>query len=576
MKGMPTRSHRESRSPAPETQAEQQYQCFRHFSDPAFICAASSSLLCCLPRYRSSDQCLLIPLLLSPKVVSQLCFIVSQIHLSTTLDCFHRRVPKRVCSPLPISEMAPSTDEQSSRPESNHVCCTTEIPDNPAIEKEAGNQNLPPTAQFVPDLPPIFHYSRPIPSLQQLPRKIKKMSRHDLTRGITALKLDTPPPTPLEKSGTPFLDATTMRHLEMCKSTNGTLDDHDGGGNLPPDLEATPIFSSKVKTAVSSSKSTRHLGFPAYGLLGLRISSSSSSQNSPHNPAAFTFGTTSKPEDNLVYANLQPPFSTFICGQQGAGKSHTLSCLLENALLGTNEMGPNPNPMAGLVFHYDKFTSSTATQVCEAAYLCSQGIPVQVLVSPASLTTMKELYLNLPNLPPDCPRPVVMPLLFEESQLNVANMKNLMGVDNDCKNPPLYMGVVNKVLKDLAVEAKSASGVKYGQMKAKVKNQGLTPAQLGFLEMRFNLIDWFLRQTAPQKVKNDAGDIDFSAGTVLIVDLSCPFVTESDACSLFSIFLQVFLSQRGQRPLIIALDEAHKVSTRSPSISYGNSPPYHI
>lgn len=51
----------------------------------------------------------------------------------------------------------------------------------------------------------------------------------------------------------------------------------------------------------------------------------------------------------------------------------------------------------------------------------------------------------------------------------------------------------------------------------------------------------------------------FEAGTLTIVDLSCPFVDESAACALFDICLALFLEERGNVGRIIALDEAHKV-----------------
>lgn len=37
--------------------------------------------------------------------------------------------------------------------------------------------------------------------------------------------------------------------------------------------------------------------------------------------------------DGRVYMNVATPLSAFICGSQGSGKSHTLSCFLENYLI---------------------------------------------------------------------------------------------------------------------------------------------------------------------------------------------------------------------------------------------------
>lgn len=145
-------------------------------------------------------------------------------------------------------------------------------------------------------------------------------------------------------------------------------------------------------------------------------------------------------EKDLVYANLTAPWSTFICGSQGSGKSHTLSCLLENALISPSRTGTLNHPMTALVFHYDKFVGYYGSQVCEAAYLCSAGIPVRVLVSPSNLHAMQNLYA-LPQLSPSVKRPEVMPMYFSPKQLNIGMMKTLMSVTNGSGGVPLYMEV---------------------------------------------------------------------------------------------------------------------------------------
>jgi hypothetical protein len=58
----------------------------------------------------------------------------------------------------------------------------------------------------------------------------------------------------------------------------------------------------------------------------------------------------------------------------------------------------------------------------------------------------------------------------------------------------------------------------------------------------------------------------FDRGSLTIIDLSCPFVDENDACALFNICLGIFLEGRDQGGRIVALDEAHKASqTRVPA-----------
>lgn len=94
-------------------------------------------------------------------------------------------------------------------------------------------------------------------------------------------------------------------------------------------------------------------------------------------------------EDPRLLFNVSSPSSTFICGSQGSGKSHTLSCMLENCLI-PSKIGQLPNPLTGVVFHYDAFISDTVGSPCEAAFLSShQGAKVRVLCSPTNINTIR-------------------------------------------------------------------------------------------------------------------------------------------------------------------------------------------
>ena len=94
-------------------------------------------------------------------------------------------------------------------------------------------------------------------------------------------------------------------------------------------------------------------------------------------------------EDPRIFFNVSAPSSTFICGSQGSGKSHTLSCLLENCLI-PSEASHLPKPLTGLLFHYDTFISDHGGSPCEAAYLSSDpNISVRILCSPTNLRTIQ-------------------------------------------------------------------------------------------------------------------------------------------------------------------------------------------
>ena len=149
---------------------------------------------------------------------------------------------------------------------------------------------------------------------------------------------------------------------------------------------------------------------------------------------------TMKTDDSRMFSNTDAPWSAFICGSQGSGKSHTLSCMLEAALK-PSRLGKLPCPLAGIIFHYDKFTAFSATQICGAVYLNSPDIPVTVLVSPSNFYHMKSIYENLAKMSSNAPKPLVAPFLLEEKHLNIERMMKLMAVDEKEGKLSLYMEV---------------------------------------------------------------------------------------------------------------------------------------
>lgn len=52
--------------------------------------------------------------------------------------------------------------------------------------------------------------------------------------------------------------------------------------------------------------------------------------------------------DSQLFLNTNVPFSAFICGVQGSGKSHTTSCILESAILTSSHLGHLESPLSTL------------------------------------------------------------------------------------------------------------------------------------------------------------------------------------------------------------------------------------
>lgn len=238
------------------------------------------------------------------------------------------------------------------------------------------------------------------------------------------------------------LTQEAARHLALV-TPGGYLSD-SGRHHLEEELSTAPLFSSLAHRVIETQ---HHKGqkipnpstsvYPQYGLLGLRIKDPSPTTSQSQSQPQIEI---SKPDSGqLIYTNVSAPWSAFICGSQGSGKSHTLSCLLENALIAPSAVGALSSPLAGLVLHYDKFTAFSSTQLCEAAYLVSSKIPVRVLVSPTNYLAMKKAYESLPGLGNKQLLKVV-PMYLSQKHLNISMMKTLMGVGTGVTQP-LYVEV---------------------------------------------------------------------------------------------------------------------------------------
>lgn len=166
---------------------------------------------------------------------------------------------------------------------------------------------------------------------------------------------------------------------------------------------------------------------------------------------------------------------------------------------------------------------------------------------------------NLPGIPKGKP-PKVRLLLLRDSQIDIANTRALMNIDSSDSKAPLYMVVVNKILRNMVINRQGTVGLDYNRFKRDLAASQLTPSQSEHLNMRLQLLESLLHRSATTSLQQLAGEgFRPRAGALTIIDLSCPFVTAGDARMLFSICLSLFLGSRNNHSLLIALDEAHKV-----------------
>ncbi|KAK3174211.1 hypothetical protein OEA41_001455 [Lepraria neglecta] len=414
---------------------------------------------------------------------------------------------------------------------------------------------------------------------------------------------------------------TDLDHHNTFFATDGSNAADKANNVHLEEIRTTPLFSAGVLANIPKRKAEPGKApadvLPQYGLLAKVLSTYDGKKDedvddflgpTPSN-LVNAFGEpievegpkpVKKPEDKRLFVNMNAPWSAFICGSQGSGKSHTLSCMLENALI-SSRLGKLPHRLAGMVFHYDKFTGFSSTQICEAAYLSSCDIPVKILVSPSNLWRMQRAYESLPGFPKDAKKPVVVPLLLHEKQLNVERMMKLMAVDEKDGKMALYMESVCRILRSMAMKSQNASGINFADFTRRLELENFNDSQNAMLKTRLELLKsfmylpgtagtanaplkkpdfadtkkgreterkWYMEEDRRQRAQiAKSGIWSFEPGSLTIVDLSCPFVDESAACAMFNICLALFLEDRQKAGRIVALDEAHKFMTATSSSS---------
>ncbi|EMD40605.1 hypothetical protein CERSUDRAFT_91340 [Gelatoporia subvermispora B] len=252
------------------------------------------------------------------------------------------------------------------------------------------------------------------------------------------------------------------------------------------------------------------------------------------------------PTDPRLYINTNAPFSAIVCGVQGAGKSHTVSVILESMLIPQYPaIGACEKPLCGLVLHYSEGGANARPN--EAAWLgCAavadlQTPPVVVYVSRSSLRTMKQVYAPLGD------RVKVKALLFSEEELDAEAFLSMMAVGSS-DSAPLYVQTMLSILRDLGED------FSYNGFLSKMEGckQDFNPAQLAGLKQRLALLESFIDTTgARQKGR-------FKAGQLTNIDLSDPFIDSAAACGIFEIITRLFIRADVETGKVMVVDEAHK------------------
>lgn len=174
----------------------------------------------------------------------------------------------------------------------------------------------------------------------------------------------------------------SLRYYSLLKGKGSKRDSDSAQKRLNRDISHAPLLSGDVLERYTSNPECTYELIPQYGLLGCR------DEEDPTLPPS------------QVFLNTNAPFSTFVCGVQGSGKSHTTACIIENAVIPSETLGELKQPMSTLVFSYGEWSNGGASfNVSEAVSLATAAADfphhkakkITVLISPTN-PAIKKLY----------------------------------------------------------------------------------------------------------------------------------------------------------------------------------------
>ncbi|KAF4635433.1 hypothetical protein G7Y89_g2662 [Cudoniella acicularis] len=271
--------------------------------------------------------------------------------------------------------------------------------------------------------------------------------------------------------------------------------------------------------------------------------------------SSFETSSSNAPARSKLFLNTNVPFSAFVCGVQGSGKSHTSACMLENCLIRTPILGSLQRPLTALVFNRAEYTNRLNFRPSEAAFLATVGEQcpghelhvkkINVLVSPSNYPHLRDAYKEIHGVE-------VRPFKLYPENLNISTMLALMSFDQS-QGSPLYMATVNKILRGMSSE--DSGPFDYLEFRKKLREAELEKRQETFLNQRLDVLESFLDLKGKSNISSKA---EFKPGEATILDLSCPFVDAASACVLFNIGLGMFLESNAATGKVLFLDEAHK------------------
>jgi hypothetical protein len=255
-------------------------------------------------------------------------------------------------------------------------------------------------------------------------------------------------------------------------------------------------------------------------------------------------------DGNPVSLDLSGCQTISLFGVQGFGKSYTLGCMAEMAVMPIPGVNRLPCPLGALVFHYHR-SENYAPELLAArvanddprerdrlavAGLRPQPLTDVVLLTPEAAVARRRL--ELPDVR-------VEPLQFGPAEIGSEGWRLLLGASG---NDALYLRQLVSVLRrrryDLRVDT----------IRDDLAALDLNPNARRLIEDRLALATEYIR---PDVTLSDL----FCAGRTVIVDLRDEWIEKDEALVLFMVLMRIFERANSvDQPFnkLVVFDEAHK------------------
>ena len=291
--------------------------------------------------------------------------------------------------------------------------------------------------------------------------------------------------------------------------------------------------------------------------------------------------------DNEIFINTHQPFFLLATGIQGTGKSHFLSCIIENCLI------PFPfgkiitlqRPMTALILHYDRNEDA----ICEAKGLYNPDRNIDQYLKRLQMSLLTTMYDDItPYIPGDRavilvsptfhaqrktsygPGYNIVPLLFRWDTLTIHQIKRIICINFDQSHS------IHTSLTKLFRQYQRIGAIPdFQQFHEDVNTLCNFEQQRDLFEQNVCLLQSIVAESDVNKdIRDQSMDIAKACQSgkyCVIADLTDPLFTKQQVNGLFCVLMEQFRSLNTNGGKLLAIDEAHKFIDKDMSNDFNNT-----